>query len=219
MPHNQPVTLKTFTTGPEAHVAAIVLREQGIRSVVTDEATATWFWKYSNAIGGVKLQVAEVNAPLASKILTEAGYYEDGSQRVDEQDQKPDWSCQQCGAEVDGGFEICWSCESPIDQANLDRQAILPKPSPETPYGESELSAPKASQEDIARRAYFASLVGFMVPFLLNFYSFWLIYQLDPSGETVCRRTHRRLGYAIYFNIAALILHSFLFAIEYFTRW
>ncbi len=63
------VTLATFGSPQEAHLAMNRLKAAGIRVVLDDEMLLSNAWHLSNAVGGVKLLVRESDAERASKIL------------------------------------------------------------------------------------------------------------------------------------------------------
>ena len=70
----QLVTVATFLGPGEAHLARSRLEAEGIHAYLADEYMVTMDWLVSNAVGGVKLQVAESNVDHARRILaTKAG--------------------------------------------------------------------------------------------------------------------------------------------------
>jgi len=71
------VTIARFSYPTEAHIARTKLETEGIWAFVADEHLITANWLYSNAVGGVKLQVSERNAEQALEIL---GIYLDGDE-------------------------------------------------------------------------------------------------------------------------------------------
>ncbi len=80
------ITIATFNQPIEAHVLKGKLESEGIPCFLVDELTVQTYHLYSNAIGGVKLQVDVENAEKALKILKESGYHVDkepGQTRVD----------------------------------------------------------------------------------------------------------------------------------------
>lgn len=68
------VTIMTFTHPTELAVLRTRLEADGIECLVLDELTAQVNPFYSNAIGGVKLQVKESDVPRTIEILKEGGY-------------------------------------------------------------------------------------------------------------------------------------------------
>ena len=63
------ITLVTFDMPFEAHLAKGLLEVNGVTSFLTDEFTVGVAWHLSNALGGIKLQVAETDAERAVNLL------------------------------------------------------------------------------------------------------------------------------------------------------
>jgi hypothetical protein len=68
------ITIMTFTYSSELMVLRAQLEMEGIEVMVKDELTALVNPMYSNAVGGIKLQVRESNVPRAIEILKRVGY-------------------------------------------------------------------------------------------------------------------------------------------------
>ena len=64
----------TFTYSSELMVLRAQLEMEGIEVMVKDELTALVNPMYSNAVGGIKLQVRESDVPRAIEILKRVGY-------------------------------------------------------------------------------------------------------------------------------------------------
>lgn len=73
-------TLITFTQPLDAHIAGGFLESAGIETFIKDEFTAQVYNFYSNAIGGVKLQVYEDEYVTGIEILRNGGYIIDEDQ-------------------------------------------------------------------------------------------------------------------------------------------
>jgi len=71
------VTIKTFTYATELAIIRGRLESEGIECFVKDELTIQMNPFYSNAIGGIKLQVKKDDAVKAIEILKEEGYITD----------------------------------------------------------------------------------------------------------------------------------------------
>jgi hypothetical protein len=67
-------TVISFTYPHEAHLAKGKLESEGINVILKDELTTQVNNFYSNAIGGVKLQIKESDIKRAKQILTEGGF-------------------------------------------------------------------------------------------------------------------------------------------------
>ncbi len=61
--------IATYSKPEEAHLAAALLEGNGIAVNVRDADTVGNYWMYSNAVGGVKIEVAESAVELACEIL------------------------------------------------------------------------------------------------------------------------------------------------------
>ncbi|MEO8616984.1 MAG: hypothetical protein ABI600_17725 [Luteolibacter sp.] len=59
-------TVATFTTPEDAHLFRMFLGSLGIEGFLRDEYFVQLFWSYSNAIGGVRVIVENVDAEDAS---------------------------------------------------------------------------------------------------------------------------------------------------------
>jgi hypothetical protein len=64
------VTIGSYSTPHEANMVKSQLESAGIPVFVADEHTVGMNWLYSNALGGVKVQVPESLASEAQQILT-----------------------------------------------------------------------------------------------------------------------------------------------------
>ena len=71
-------TIITFTQPHEAHIAKGLLESGGIETIIRDEFTAQVQNFYSNAIGGVKVDVKESDFEEGISILKEGGYIIEG---------------------------------------------------------------------------------------------------------------------------------------------
>jgi len=65
------VTIATFSFPHEAHLAKAQLDAFGIPSFIADEHTINMQWLFSNAMGGVRLQVPQEFAVQAQEALSE----------------------------------------------------------------------------------------------------------------------------------------------------
>lgn len=63
------VTIHRFRDLPEADLARGLLESAGIRAWIQDDNLVRMDWFYSNAVGGIRLQVDSANAEAARQIL------------------------------------------------------------------------------------------------------------------------------------------------------
>ncbi len=104
------ITVLTATYGSEVAVIRGRLESEGIICFVQDELTVQVNPFYSNAIGGVKLQVRESDLEQTIEILKEAGYIQDNDSEPyndpsalneyphEEEDNKAEIVCPFCGS-------------------------------------------------------------------------------------------------------------------------
>jgi hypothetical protein len=74
------VTIKTFDLVPLAELAKESLDSRSIPATLTDVNLVAMDWLIANAIGGIKLQVAESDVPRALQALDELAGENDSSQ-------------------------------------------------------------------------------------------------------------------------------------------
>ena len=90
--------LASFASEPEARALQAALASEGIACGLTNAEVVANFWQYSNAVGGVGVEVAEADWEAAQAIMgtnTAPGV---------------EWVCTKCDAENDAGFALCWQC-------------------------------------------------------------------------------------------------------------
>ncbi|MCF7853879.1 MAG: DUF2007 domain-containing protein [Candidatus Pacebacteria bacterium] len=63
------ITIASFDNTEEAELLRIRLEQEGITAHIADAAVVTLNWMYSNAVGGVKVQVAEQDLAKAKNVL------------------------------------------------------------------------------------------------------------------------------------------------------
>ncbi|MFA0813278.1 putative signal transducing protein [Microbulbifer epialgicus] len=65
------VTVASFSFPYEAQIAKAALESEGIKAFVADEHTINMQWLYSNAMGGVRVQVLEYDLESARLMLNQ----------------------------------------------------------------------------------------------------------------------------------------------------
>ena len=88
------VTVKTFSSTWEADLAKIQLEACGIPAFILDSHTISVNWLFSNAIGGIKLQVFEDQVTDAKEVLSNTAKELEVSISEDK------IKCPQCGSEI-----------------------------------------------------------------------------------------------------------------------
>lgn len=103
------VTLATYRSAFPAEMGKVALAHEGITAFVADENIVTTDWMLGNAVGGVKLQVAEADAEAAVAILERHHQATKETEAAREQDETTN-KCLSCGAAMDEEAETCAAC-------------------------------------------------------------------------------------------------------------
>lgn len=85
-------TIATYSFPYEAQIARAMLDSECIPAFIADEQTINMQWLYSNAMGGVRLQVPEIFVQQAIELLAE-----DFSEVVELEQGNDVTSCSACG--------------------------------------------------------------------------------------------------------------------------
>jgi hypothetical protein len=95
MTHNNStlITIASFSFPYEAHIARANLEAEGIPAFIADEHTINMQWLYSNALGGIRLQVPSEYAERAQDILAQ-----DFSELLEAEFGKDEIVCPNCGS-------------------------------------------------------------------------------------------------------------------------
>ena len=94
------VVVAEFRNVLEAHSTRILLEANGIRAVVIGDAIS------ETGLEPIVVYVHRENLELAQTVIQEIPA---ASEVL-----IPAWNCA-CGAEVDAGFNVCWSCARPSE--------------------------------------------------------------------------------------------------------
>ena len=91
-------TIGRFSHPLEAQIARARLEAAGIPAFVADEHTINMQWLYSNALGGVRLQVPMVCREDAVALLAT-----DESEALRAEQGSSEFQCLRCGGDLEGG--------------------------------------------------------------------------------------------------------------------
>ena len=91
------VVVDTFTNPLDAHVARGLLESEGIPALLHSEHLVSVVWPLANALGGVRLQVAEHRAAEARDVLARFARGE-FAQALAEESGVPESRCPACGS-------------------------------------------------------------------------------------------------------------------------
>ena len=102
------LTVAAFDHRAQADLCAAMLDQHGINAQVADSGIVGVDWFLSNAVGGVKVQVAEQDRERAELVLHDS---HTASSNKDAESQG-EWTCPRCGEQVEGDFDLCWNCQA-----------------------------------------------------------------------------------------------------------
>lgn len=102
------VTVCTYTSAVQAEMAKLALEAGGVTAFIGDATMVTAEWLIGSALGGVKLQVAEVDVPAAMAVLASHESLTNPSGDRPADDGVP--RCLSCGAVMPGEATTCPAC-------------------------------------------------------------------------------------------------------------
>ena len=108
---------------PRADLAQLALAGEGIPASLGNANFLSWFWHYSNAVGGVTIHVRNKDAKQAREALTAA--------RAKASASLPPWICSSCGQQIAGQWDACWQCGHSTDGTLV------------SPYAEASAAQPR----------------------------------------------------------------------------
>jgi hypothetical protein len=186
MSESELATIATFGDAQEASIVKGSLQDHDIRSFLIGELAGVTLWHVGTALGGVKLQVASTTAARATALLEE----------LRAENSSPAWHCPHCGADVDEGFDQCWSCG-----AGADSGTSLVSSNGHRPV---QIEAtPTVNPDEIANRAWRAAVIGASF-FPIWFYASFLILRI--SGEELSPPATRK-----FYGSLAIIAVAFMY--------
>jgi hypothetical protein len=148
------VTVAIFETAVKASPARAMLEAAEIHTYLQGEVTGDILSYVGPALGGVKLQVENGDVEHATELLQE--HLDEAESDEDANAfNVPNWVCPQCSADVDAGFEICWSCGTLVSgtEVSMDhsaREDNVPESMSQTLQGEDE----KTSTEETVSNSF-----------------------------------------------------------------
>lgn len=207
------VTVATFMTPAEAHLARNLLEAEGVVAFIADEESVGMFWHLGNALQGVKLQVPLFQAELAVQILEHRMPAETDDSGLDPErptswdDDEDDEASEQISEKPlrtrGAGRPVRWS-DGP-DERIADRDLAM-EVSAESAGADADDDEPEAEGERLATRAFRAAVLGFFfVP--LSIYSCWLVLQLLSWQGELSKGGSGKLHIALVLNCLVLVAY------------
>lgn len=131
----KPVSIAICNNISEADMLKIALEEQGIESTIDGAALNAAFGGMS-VVSSVKIFVRQEDAAEALAIIkaTEEAYVAPPKEK---------WFCGKCLEEVEGSFDVCWSCTLPRDE--------IEAPFPATADVIEAVDFPKVDTDELGR--------------------------------------------------------------------
>jgi hypothetical protein len=109
------VRIASYTNVWEAELARSRLADEQIRAFLGNAMLVSWFWHYSNAVGGVTVHVARRDAEVARHFVTLI--------RTNPAQRQPSWKCPRCNATLLESWTVCWQCGASTDGSEALRCA------------------------------------------------------------------------------------------------
>ncbi len=170
-------TVARFADPVEASMAKNCLEVAGIETSLADAETVSVAWQLSNALGGIKLQVAGPDAARARIVLREQRDDSTGDKRELTRD-----ALTTTDAPGEGGED-----PSPEDDGSDD-----PEPEP-------------TGREKNAERAFRGAVFGLLF-FPLQFYASFLLLTVLFSSEALAGRSRGRAFVAAAINVTSMLI-------------
>ena len=192
------VVVAKFFNEQDAHIAKADLAAGGVESMVDGANTNAMLSHIGSALGGVRLLVAEADKKRAEEIL---GTYEKQKAQGNSTQGQSTWFCGTCREVLDVSFETCWSCgneRSEVEQAMPSDLENHPDLAEQVVSSEDD---PTSRADELAQRAWRASLFGFTILPFLNFYSIALIFQVCACESELSKSGKRKFYGAILANL------------------
>lgn len=117
------VSIASYWTLWEAELALARLEAESIPARLGNAALVYWVWHYSNAVGGVRVDVAARDAEAARAVVNPA--------HDEPAEGSPPWTCSRCGTRGFASWDVCWNCGDSKDgisePASCGDEAVRPE--------------------------------------------------------------------------------------------
>ncbi len=190
MDKNDLVTIGEFREANQARIVLNYLASEGIRGWLSNETIVTNDWLLGNAVGNVRLQVADVDAAAAMRLLEEKptmGLGELSKIALNEARENP--SGPLFDFVYPDGYEK--SPENSETDAGFD--------------DEDETKQALNAKESLVDRAFRASILFLVFSFLSPILT-WMLIDIYSNHESIGPRHQRRLFWATLLHIPGMLL-------------
>jgi hypothetical protein len=115
------------------------------------------------------------------------------------------WSCPRCGAEVDAGFDVCWSCETPMEERSAAVESAKPNAADRRTVGSVDVAMIGDDVSSLAdanaTRAFRAAIFGIVFPPLLLYAIYLVIKTMGQElSPTAARKLYAALAICLVFT-------------------
>ncbi len=166
------VTVATYGTVHEAHLAKNELEEAGIRTVLADEEVVGSLWHVGIAVGGVKVQVNESDLEKACEIINQTfGEAEEAAPLTDDDLEAQALAMERERMEDSDGEVVEDKRDEPVAAE----------------WVAAMFASTENEREQCARKLFFISWLGLGI-FPLAFYGLYLLYQILKRTEPLSNR-------------------------------
>jgi hypothetical protein len=213
------IPIASYPTSAEAELACGRLAAAGVPAKLDGAVVADMAWHIGSALGGVKVLVSSDDAEQAHAIL----------QETDTEDETPAWDCPVCGAEVDAGFQVCWSCGAAYPESVGSPEAdnttadvvTLPERTEVKPcrYCAEDIPASsevcplcgeplqKSAADAKLRDALATALIGIVIfPGILHLYSMYKLYRYFGLCDAERREASGLAWVTLVLDLVALVV-------------
>jgi hypothetical protein len=186
------VTIAKYSDPHEAGMVRAMLESHGIDGLLIGGEINNTLWPLGATIAGVELRVPESQSVRAVEILET---HREGAASA----AQGDWTCLHCGEDVEAGFDVCWSCQTPFDATPPDPADDSPARPPLDDSGQGlsddDIPSPASTTDELASRALRAALVGILF-FPAMFYCLFLLLELgsEELSESALKKFYWSTG-------------------------
>ena len=182
------ITVQTFLIATQAHLAKNLLEAEGIHCYLKNDAIAAMDWRMTQAMGGIQLQVADVDLDRARAILATRPRLPEEAEEISqdnhaaEKPEKPYW--MSTPAEPEPFFRRPTSWEEDGSSADdFEPEEPITDDDADSDIGEDDEYPETSPLDELAVRAFRSAVIG-MIFFPLQLYvTYLLALMLNTSGK------------------------------------
>jgi hypothetical protein len=187
------VTIASYGTAEDAHLAKNTLEVEGIPACLADEATQNMMGLLGGFIGGVKLLVSDHHAERACEILSALS--DNPAEKPPDERLATTRTCPICRETFDPDLDYCPLCGPPVDLAAEHSAAESWKA---TLKAEDDAEDPTAAGDSLARKALLSAILGMtFCPGLMTGCAIFLLLSICFGKEELSPRSWTKVYFAL----------------------